>query len=250
MTDQGTITIVPSVHFSRTHRRRVRETILEEEPDLVAVELDERRFERIDRDGFADSAELSRDLPPATAMTYQLLRTIQRSVVRLYGLDPETTDMETAIETAASIDTEVALIDEPIADVVAELSDRVGFETIPKLMIRAGSMGPADRLQQLEVLTVPFDRIESGDDVQPMIDQFRRLLPEVAEVMIDRRDRAMANRLHVLRRSGYDVVAVVGAGHHNGISRALEELEASEVDPAVDVPIEVPSREVTRIPIE
>jgi len=121
MSDHGTITLVPSVHFSPTHRRRVRAAIREAAPDLVAVELDESRFDRLEGDTGPDIAELTRELPPPTAAAYSALRALQRSVVRLYGLDPEYTDMEAAIETAAEIETDIALIDEPIDEIMQAL---------------------------------------------------------------------------------------------------------------------------------
>lgn len=245
----GTITLVPSVHFSPRHCRRVRNTIRDEEPDLVAVELDERRFDRVDRNRQLDPIELAKDVPPPTAATYSALQAIQQSIARLYGLDPETTDMETAIETAAELETNIALIDEPLTEVIATLSTRVGLETIPKLLLRTQLMGPEDWVRQAELAVLPFKRIETGDDVQPVIDQLRRLLPEVTEVLIDQRDQAMAQRLHRLRREGHDVVAVIGAGHHNGIQQALNDLEARDVDPGVFVPIRSSSRTVTRVPI-
>lgn len=250
MSDHGTITLIPSVHFSPTHRRRVRETIREVEPDLVAVELDESRFDRLEGNDSANLDELTRELPPPMAAAYSILQTLQRTVVRLYGLDPEQTDMEAAIETAAERDTDVALIDEPIDEIMAALSRRLGPLTIPKTMIRMQSMGPAEYADQFEMLSLPFDEITSGDDVQPAIDHLRRLFPEVAAVMIDRRDRAMARRLDALRRDGHDVVAVIGAGHHNGVQQRLDELEARNGEEQPSVPIRSTDRTVTRIPIE
>ena len=249
MSQDGKIHFVPSVHFSPVHRRRVRETVAECDPDLVAVELDERRFERLADDIRPTSEELFRKHPPATAATYSLLRTIQRTVIRLYGLDPDRTDMETAIETAAERDLAVALIDEPIDEIVTALTERVGPETIPKTMVRAQLLGPEDRLNQARMLTMPFGTIESGDDVQPAIETMKRLLPEVTEVMIDRRDRAMARRLARISRAGHDVVAVIGAGHHNGIRRELRTLEGDDLSD-VEVPIREPTRSVTTIPID
>ncbi|MFC6766884.1 TraB/GumN family protein, partial [Natrinema soli] len=198
-----------------------------------------------------DLAELTRELPPPTAAAYSALRALQRSVVRLYGLDPEYTDMEAAIETAAERDTDIALIDEPIDEIMQDLSRRLGPLTIPKTMRRMQSMGPGEYADQMELLSLPFEEITSGDDVQPAIDHLRRLLPEVAAVLIDRRDRAMAERLHALRREENDVVAVIGAGHHNGIERRLEELESANADGAstATVLIRTPARSVTRIPI-
>ncbi|WP_254765171.1 TraB domain-containing protein [Natrinema marinum] len=254
MTATGTITLVPSVHFSAVHRRRVRETIREIDPDLVAVELDETRFERLEDRDRPESTELAHELPPPAAATYATLRAIQRTVVRLYGLEPEQTDMETAVETAAELDRDVALIDEPIAETVTEISRRLGPETLPKLIIRTWAMGPEQYATQFEMLSLPLDDVRDGDDVQPAIDHLRHLLPEVADVLIDRRDRAMAERLHVLRREGYDVVAVIGAGHHNGVERGLADLESEELDrdavSATTVPIRAPARSVTRIPIQ
>ncbi|RQG98997.1 TraB domain-containing protein [Natrarchaeobius oligotrophus] len=251
MTATGSVTLVPSVHFSPVHRRRVRTAIRDAEPDLVAVELDERRYERMERNarlGFDDLASL----PPATACVYAILRTIQRTVVRLYGFDPETTDMEAAVETASELGIDVALIDDPIAETISALVSRVGPATVPRTLLRAQRLDPARQAEQLELLAQPFEEIERGDDVQPAIDQLRHLFPEVAEVMIDRRDRAMARRLHALRRDGYDVVAVVGAGHHNGVRDELARLEdaGNGVDLDDPVPIRTPTRSVTRIPIE
>ncbi|TYL36904.1 conjugal transfer protein TraB [Natronococcus pandeyae] len=250
MSDQGTITFVPSVHFSRTHRQRARETIRTVEPDVVAVELDERRFENLQQDRRPNPIELARDLPPPVAVGYTVLRAIQQTVVRLSGLDPTKTDMETAIETAAELDTEVALIDEPMSQTVTALMNRIGPETLPRLLFRTQSLGPEEYARQMEVVATPFSEIDHGDDVQPVIDNMRLLLPEVAGVLIDQRDRAMAERLHRLRCGGYDVVAIIGAGHHNGIRRALEDLEAESADLDVRVPLKQPSREVTQIPID
>ncbi len=250
MPDTGTITVVPSVHFSPRHRQRVRETIREVDPDIVAIELDERRFERLDRGRQSTPLELADEFPPPAAAAYVVLQALQRTVVRLYGLDPTKTDMETAIETAAELDLQVALIDDPIAETMAALRRRVGFETLPKLVFRTQQMGPDDYARQLAAATTPFSQIDHGDDVEPMLDHIRQLLPEVAEVMIDSRDRSMAVRLHRLRNEGHDVVAVIGAGHHNGIRHVLDELEANGTERELDVPIRTPASEVTRIPID
>ncbi|WP_254768747.1 TraB domain-containing protein [Salinilacihabitans rarus] len=258
MTGDGAIEIVPSVHFSATHRRRVRDAIRDADPDLVAVELDERRFERLERGRnpnrrsrlVPDEPARGTELPPTTTITYETLRAIQRAVVRLSGLDPGRTDMEVAVGTAAELGVDVALIDDPIEETVAALSRRVGPETLPKLVFRSATITPQQRLDQLRVLTLPFEEVKEGADVRPAVDGLRHLLPEVAEVLIDRRDRAMAERLHAIRRRGLDAVAVIGAGHHDGVRAALADLDARDAAPTVDVPVRRPGREVTRIPID
>jgi pheromone shutdown protein TraB len=54
-----------------------------------------------------------------------------------------------------------------------------------------------------------------------MIEEFRRFSPGGAEALIDERDAFIAHRLVALREAGYSVVAVVGAGHREGIERYL-----------------------------
>ncbi|WP_129115776.1 TraB/GumN family protein [Halegenticoccus tardaugens] len=68
-----------------------------------------------------------------------------------------------------------------------------------------------------------FDMSELTDTdvVSVMMEEFREFSPGGAEALIDERDAYIAHRLVALRRRGADVVAVVGAGHREGIERYL-----------------------------
>jgi pheromone shutdown protein TraB len=59
------------------------------------------------------------------------------------------------------------------------------------------------------------------DVVTAMIEEFRHFSPGGAEALIDERDAYIAHRLVALREAGHDVVAVVGAGHREGIEGYL-----------------------------
>jgi len=69
---------------------------------------------------------------------------------------------------------------------------------------------------------IDLERLTDADVVTAMIEEFRRFSPGGAEALIDERDAYIAHRLVALREAGYDVVAVVGAGHREGIERYLE----------------------------
>ena len=68
-----------------------------------------------------------------------------------------------------------------------------------------------------------FDPAEltDGDVVTAMMEEFRQFSPGGAEALIDERDAYIAHQLVGLREEGYDVVAVVGAGHRAGIESYL-----------------------------
>ncbi|MEF8781258.1 MAG: TraB/GumN family protein, partial [Haloferacaceae archaeon] len=61
--------------------------------------------------------------------------------------------------------------------------------------------------------------------VTMMMEEFRQFSPGGAEALIDERDAYIAHQLVGLRDAGHHVVAVVGAGHREGIERYLREPE-------------------------
>jgi len=74
-----------------------------------------------------------------------------------------------------------------------------------------------DDLQEIDI-----ERMTDTDVVGAMMEEFRRFSPGGAEALIDERDAYIGHQLVALRDEGYHVVAVVGAGHREGIERYLE----------------------------
>jgi pheromone shutdown-related protein TraB len=86
------------------------------------------------------------------------------------------------------------------------------------IIIALDRLAPADDdLQEFDI-----DRMTDTDVVSAMMEEFRRFSPGGAEALIDERDAYIANQLVALREQGNDIVAVVGAGHQEGIERYLE----------------------------
>jgi len=71
-----------------------------------------------------------------------------------------------------------------------------------------------------------IEELTDADVVTAMMEEFRRFSPGGAEALIDERDAFIAHRLVALREAGYSVVAVVGAGHREGIVRYLDDPES------------------------
>jgi pheromone shutdown protein TraB len=89
----------------------------------------------------------------------------------------------------------------------------------------AARLGPdADGLGDVDELAA--EHLTDAGVVDAMMDEFRTFSPGGAEALVDERDAYIARRLITLRASGLDVVAVVGAGHRDGIRRHLANPEA------------------------
>ncbi len=65
------------------------------------------------------------------------------------------------------------------------------------------------------------DELTDADVVTVMMEEFRQFSPGGAEALIDERDAYIAHQLVGLRKAGYNVLAVVGAGHRQGIEGYL-----------------------------
>jgi pheromone shutdown protein TraB len=76
-----------------------------------------------------------------------------------------------------------------------------------------------------EIEEIDMGSLTDQDVVSAMMEEFRRFSPGGAEALIDERDAYIAHDLVGLRESGRRVVAVVGAGHREGIERYLERPE-------------------------
>jgi len=88
---------------------------------------------------------------------------------------------------------------------------------IAALLARAGG---GEDVEEFDI-----DQLTDTDVVSAMMEEFRQFSPGGAEALIDERDAFIAHRLVSLRDAGYHVVAIVGAGHREGIERYLENPE-------------------------
>ncbi|MFB6124236.1 MAG: TraB/GumN family protein [Haloferacaceae archaeon] len=77
-------------------------------------------------------------------------------------------------------------------------------------------LAEADDVEEFDM-----EALTDADVVSVMMEEFRQFSPGGAQALIDERDAYIAHELHALRSSGRDVVAVVGAGHRDGIEGYL-----------------------------
>ncbi|AGB16114.1 putative PrgY-like protein, pheromone shutdown like protein [Halovivax ruber XH-70] len=113
--DQGEITVVGTAHVSQASVDEVRETIEEESPDVVAVELDEGRYRQM-KGGTPDDIEAADLLSGNTVfqfLAYWMLSYVQSQLGDRFDVEPGA-DMKAAIDTAERNGLGVALVDRDI----------------------------------------------------------------------------------------------------------------------------------------
>lgn len=83
-----------------------------------------------------------------------------------------------------------------------------------------------------------LEELKKSDVMQSMMDEMAKELPSVKAVLIDERDRYLATSIYIA--PGDKKLAVIGAGHQNGIIKAMEKLESGEMGTNLDDITDVP----------
>ncbi|WP_121822553.1 TraB/GumN family protein [Halostella salina] len=218
----GRVTVVGTAHVSADSVEEVERTVDEERPDVVAVELDEGRYQQMKGEGAEQDIE-ARDLLRGNTvfqfLAYWMLSYVQTRLGDRFDIEPGA-DMKAAIDTAEDLGIGVALVDRDIQVTIQRFWARMTFVEKLKMVgsLFLGLFGLGGEPEE----EFSMDEITDADVVTAMMEEFRRFSPGGAEALIDERDAFIAHRLVALREQGYHVVAIVGAGHRKGIEGYLD----------------------------
>ncbi len=215
--DIDRIILVPVIHTDSESVSRVREIIKLERPEVVAVELDHQRYQ----DLVGGSREGDNGTPTGDGVLdlVRQLASLELSIGDATGSDVGA-EMLAAIEEGRAIGARIALVDRPLSATMNALS-RIPLDEIYGFLDIAA--GTATSLQVEEAR----EMVASLKDKQTLADvmaEFRREFPSLCGVLIDDRDRYVATALlHILDDVSGRIVAVLGAGHVDGVRTHLEE---------------------------
>jgi pheromone shutdown-related protein TraB len=231
----GKIIIVGTAHVSEKSIAEVNEVIEREKPDIVAVELDKPRFQALKGEEEVKEVNLKELLSGGKFyhfMLHWLLAYVQKKIGADTGVKPGA-EMKAAIEQAEKTGAKIALIDRDIQVTLGRFWNRMSFFEKLKLFtsLVGASFGFGSEKIDIETVT-------NEDVVTQLIGELRKLAPSAAIVLIDERDAFMAKNLLDLSNQG-KVVAVVGAGHREGIQKYLD---APETLPTIDELSSIPKK--------
>lgn len=218
--ERGEIVIVGTAHVSEKSVQEVRQAIEDLRPDVVAVELCRGRYRALRGEEETGEIQIKEILSGGKLyllLVQWFLAYVQKKIGSDLGVKPGS-EMIAAIEAAEAAGARVALVDRDIAVTIQRFWSSMSFLEKAKLVL---SMIPAAFGKGEEI---DIDKVTEEDVVSAIIDEFREVSPRAAQVLIDERDAYIARNLLRLGRTGR-VLAVVGAGHREGIKRYLDHPE-------------------------
>jgi len=210
--------LVGTAHISSTSVALVRQQIEDWGPDLVAVELCESRKASLLEPEALENEDLLKILNDGKShmiLLQSALAAEQRRMGVASGEKPGA-ELLAAIEAAEEAAIPVELIDRDVVITLRRAWSKMGLREKWRVMDAFLWQEDDDDEASVEEL------LEDSDMLSNLMEEAREVAPGAGSVLIDERDAFIAGRLQQIRGKG-KVLAVVGAGHLNGIVHQLGE---------------------------
>ncbi|HEB80475.1 MAG TPA: TraB/GumN family protein, partial [Chromatiales bacterium] len=216
------VTLLGTAHVSRASAEQVGEQLDTGAYDAVAVELCPSRYDAlVNPDALArmDLLKVLREGKASMVTASLALGAYQQRLAEQFDIRPGE-EMRVAVERARTTGLPVLLIDREIGVTLKRI-----YRNVPwwrRLYLLSGLI--ASVITREKVTEAEIERLKEGDLLESIFAQFADQARDLFVPLIDERDRYMAARLQDEVGAGGHarVLAVVGAGHVNGIRRYLE----------------------------
>ncbi|MBN2067032.1 MAG: TraB/GumN family protein [Candidatus Diapherotrites archaeon] len=213
------IVLVGTAHVSRESVELVKKTVESEKPDVIGIELDMARLQQL-KSGKkwqeTDLGQIIREGKTYLFLINILLANLQRQIGDDLGVKPGS-EMLQAVEIAEEKKIPIILLDRDVKITLKRALDKTGVREKLKLgySILSGFFGWGEKLDDLTI-----ESLKEKDTLNALMQKLGEEMPSVKSVLVDERDIFIANA--ILKSPGKKIVAVVGAGHLEGIKRFLD----------------------------
>ena len=214
------IKIVGTAHVSQKSVEEVEAAIEEFNPEVVAIELDQSRFSALKKQARDPTVNDVLEVKNFNSLLVQwLLAYLQRKIGVDVGVEPGA-EMKAAIAGAESRGIAIALVDRDIRLTLLRFWKSLGFvEKLKMFYALIVSIAEIDNGQEIDI-----ESLKQQDVIDAVMEEFRKFSPNGARALIDERDAYIAHHLILLKaqRPEGKILAVVGAGHMQGVKNYLE----------------------------
>jgi pheromone shutdown protein TraB len=197
---------------------QIRSILDEKQPDIICVELDEKRYAGLmqKRNGTSHQASYQKN----SSFLYQLLGRFQDSMAQQYGVHAGD-EMLTGIQFAHDHQRPIAFI-----DVAADrMFKRMLIEMSITEKIRLFFSAFASLFVSKKQVDKQINNLETN--LENYLEEIGKKFPTVKRVLIDERNNHMVQQLKRAHEEYENIVAIVGDGHIPGLQSLLQEKDES-----------------------
>ncbi len=226
--DGKEVVLVGTAHVSEESATQATEVIDQENPDVVCVELDEKRYESLTEEEQWKNLEVKQALQEgkgSVLLMNVLLSIYQKRIGQSLDIRPGA-EMVAAVDAAKERDIPVSLIDRDIQDTLRDALNALSIIEKMKLL----SFGVYGFFADTAVTQEQVEEMKDANIVDSMITELGDQFPAIKENFLDKRDTHMAHNIRQLEAD--KVVVIVGAAHVSGIKEKLTRDTLPELSPA------------------
>lgn len=215
------IVLIGTAHVSKNSAEEVRATIEAEMPDRICIELDDTRMKSKTEQNAYENMDIKKILKEGKGF-FLLANTALAGFQKRMGAQTGTKPGE-EILAAAEISKE--------KEIPLSLCDREIQTTFKRAWKKSSLWNKCKLLATLitaafsneKITEEELEMLKKEDTLGQMMNEMAKELPTVKEVLIDERDQYLG--ISIFNAPGQKKVAVIGAGHTNGVIKTIEKCE-------------------------
>jgi len=216
--DSGrTILLIATAHVSRQSVDLVTKIITEEKPDAVCIELDDKRFQALsDKQRWQklDLKTVIKKRQLSTLMVSMIMASYQKKLGDNLGVSPGA-ELLAAARVAQQYHIPISLCDRDIRITLRRAWKSTSlFRKFYLLSSLLASLFDSEQIDEKKL-----EELKNQDVLTELMAEMGDSLPDMKRVLIDERDVYLAEEIKAT--PGKCIVAVVGAGHAEGIKRNI-----------------------------
>lgn len=230
--DGKTILLIGTAHISQESVNLVEKVISQENPDCVCIELDEKRYTALTQKKKWQSLDLKqiiKDKQLSTLMINMLMASYQKKLGGQLGVMPGA-ELLKAADTAAANNIPIAVCDRDVRITLRRAWKSTSFFKKGYLLATLF----ASLFDSTEISEEKLAEMKQKDVLSDLMDEMGTALPDVKKVLIDERDIYLSEKIKAAK--GERLVAVVGAGHVNGITSIFKDDRSAELSGITTIP--------------
>lgn len=213
------LTIIGTSHISKQSIKEVEQTILSQKPKIVAIELDKGRAKALTSKKTRLRLKDIFKIGIKAFLLGWLGGLLQKSLGKRVGTSPGS-EMKKAIKTAIKVKADLAFIDRDIIITLKRLTKQLTFKEKLRFFLETffGFLFPK-KLIKFDIKKVPPKKL-----IKELTNKIKEDYPTIYRILITERNQIMAQRLNRLMNiyKKDKIIAVVGAGHEEGIIKILK----------------------------
>ncbi|MBI2651250.1 TraB/GumN family protein [Candidatus Woesearchaeota archaeon] len=210
------LTIIGTSHIARQSLNDVKKAIGEIKPDIIALELDKRRFYSL----FKKQGKISIYAIKKVGIKGFVFSVIgawaEKKLGKIVGVAPGS-EMKKAIKLAKKHNIQIALIDQDIEITLKKFSKSITWKEKWNFLVdMLKAIFSKKKAIEFDLSTVPSKEI-----IGKLIENVKERYPNVYEVLIEERNIIMAENIKKIMEENKDkkILAIIGAGHEDEIMR-------------------------------